>query len=68
MILCGLVHMEVGMELGLELMGLELELGLELIPDIMVSSFFSGLRLSVVLASSVQALPGPHLVEHWLPM
>ena len=57
MILCGLVHMEVGMELGLEL-----------IPDILVSSFFSGLRLSVVLASSVQALPGPHLLEHCLPM
>ena len=57
MILCGLVQMEVGMELGLEL-----------IPDIMVSSFFSGLILSVVPASSVQALPGPHLVEHWLPM
>ena len=59
MILCGLVQMEEGMELGLEL---------ELMPDIMVSSFFSGFRLSVVLASSFPALPGPHLVEHWLPM
>ena len=32
------------------------------------SYFEKGFETFVVPASSVQALPGPHLVEHWLPM